>query len=222
MRRSATWPRQATWLVLVWAAALAAVPLALLAGEQLRVLDADVFFRDPTAVAGLPYYYGWANTVGILMWGGTAGTCLALALILGREHSLSRFFASSLLLTALLALDDGLLWHEEFLPARGIPEPAVYVLYGLAALAWLVLNRAVLSQTAWQVLVGAIATLGGSVVLDFYERVFEPLPAQVLIEDGLKFVGIGLWFAFFVVSGVIAAGSTPIPAYGERMGRDAI
>lgn len=204
MTASPSLSRRAVWLVLAWTVALVAVPIGLFVGESLHLLEADSFFRDPTAVAQLPYYYGWANTLGIVLWGATAGACLVPALALRRTHPFSRFFVSSLLLSVLLALDDGMLWHEEFLPARGFPEPLVYALYGTALVAWMALNRGVFAMTAYQVLIGAMGFLGASLVLDFYERAFEPLPAQVLVEDGLKFVGIGLWLAYFVVTAVMA------------------
>jgi hypothetical protein len=195
--------RVSTWLIVGWAALLATVPIGLFAAESMDLLRADVLFRDTAVAAGAPYYYGWASTLGNLMWSAAAGACIVPAVTLGTGHPLRMFFFSSFLLSALLAPDDALLWHEEFLPARGIPEPIVYALYGLAVLAWLIVNRSVFRRTRFRVLIAALGFLGASVFLDFYERVFDPLPSQVLIEDGLKFVGIGLWLAYLVGTGIL-------------------
>ena len=190
----------APWVIIV-GATLAAVPVGVYVLERITGTDLDPVMRDTSAAAGAPYYYGYGSTVGVLLWGVAAGASAATLLALRQtaERSVLRFFTTTLILTLLLGLDDGLLLHEEALPARGVPEPLVYAAYLVAAVAWLAINRRLLLARPSPLLAVAILGFGLSLALDFYERIFSPLGEQVLVEDGLKFVGIGMWATYVLV-----------------------
>jgi len=108
-------------------------------------------------------------------------------------------------LTALLGLDDLAQLHEEVYPRLFLPEKVVFLLYGLAALAWLLRFRAILMARVRVPLLLAMGFFGISILADVLPFIVSSL--QHLLEDGAKLLGILNW-AYMTIRLV---GSTLVP-----------
>ena len=146
-------------------------------------------------------YFGFMSNLGILLWCGTAATCLVAAtvfLAVGNASQLVRFTVSAGLLTGWFTLDDMFLLHERVLPALGIPQELVIAAYGALALAYLGLNWRFLAGQEWWILLLGVGGLGVSILVD---TIFHSLvPGLVYLEDGAKFFGIFCWASFHILT----------------------
>lgn len=141
---------------------------------------------DIAATTEVPPWTGALSTLGLVVWGATLGALVLTGLVTGKrgQRDSARFFAVTAGLAAYLAVDDALLVHEEIAPNDlSLPEPVIYMVFLLGALAWVVRYRTfVLASDRWLFcLAGAAFALSivGD-VLDF------PMP----VEDGAKYVGL--------------------------------
>lgn len=172
-----------------------------------------ILSRDPASVTGSPVYIGMLSTFGIMLWSGAATICLFGAAIArpGKPGRANRvFLLASGVLTLLLGLDDAFLLHEEILPARGIPEPAVYSSYVALTGAYLLFFCRILS-TDYLILAAALFFLGLSFVTD----IFPLFRLPPFVEDSLKFIGIAFWLVYFARMVVQAVDQVP-PSVGGR------
>ncbi|RUY10915.1 hypothetical protein EN991_26400, partial [Mesorhizobium sp. M7A.F.Ca.US.005.03.2.1] len=121
------------WRLVVLAAAAinVAMLLAALFVAQIRGLDAWIFYRDPSAAAGVGFYTGWISSLGASLWIGSGAATLFAGLLTRRWDC--TFLGG---LTLLLGLDDLLLIHEDVLPIVGIPEIVPMIAYAGAGLFW--------------------------------------------------------------------------------------
>ncbi len=188
-------------LVLLAKAAL--IPLAVLAlaglAARARGFDPAWLFRDPVTAGGLPTYAGLISGLGNVLWVTTAGICLFaywLARSTGEVLDGARYLLAAGLLTAVLGLDDLYQLHERIAPrVLGIPEQVVLGSYGAALAGISARFHRLLLREADVLLAVAMATLGGSLVVDL----LAPNRGwYYLAEDGLKFVGIFFWATFHV------------------------
>lgn len=174
-----------------------------------RELDTGAIFRDPTTLLeGYPLLGAMSN-VGVVLWWLAAGTCLFtwwLSGPLGLDRGVGVFLLTAGLLTTLLAIDDQFLLHDELVPLYlGLRERYVMAGYLLLVGAWLLLNLRVIRRSEWPLLAGALAFFGGSVATDVVaqatmtdvENLGRGLDWVMFAEDGLKFVGIFGWAAYF-------------------------
>jgi hypothetical protein len=175
-------------LLLVAAVAAVSLGVAVAAGVPARDL-----VRDPAPYLGTPLHVGVLSTLGVLLW--TAAGALALVASLG-DRSL-RLFAA---LSALCAVDDAFLLHEEVWPRlTGLPEELALLPY--AVLGVLLLRRLTgFEARPRAAFTAAIVALGLSVGLDL---VGSPLglvsgtadDVRNLVEELLKLAGIALWLS---------------------------
>jgi hypothetical protein len=169
-------------------AAVAAISLVVAVGAGVPARD---LVRDPAPYLGTPLHVGLLSTLGVLMWAAAAG--LALLASLG-DRSL-RLYAG---LSALCAVDDAFLLHEEVWP-RLSRLPEVLALLPYAVLGVLVLRRLpALEAKTRAAFAVAIVAQGASVGLDL---VGSPLAlvsgtaddVRNLAEELVKLAGITLW-----------------------------
>lgn len=177
-------------LLLVTTAGLLAVAATAMVAAALDRSFGDLS-RDPAAAAGAPFYLGAFSIATVLLWWTGAVAAAFGALVEG-----SRPLMLGAGLTAILVADDAFQVHEELLPAAGVPQQLVLVVYAAAGLAFLLTQRRWLAAGPWPLLALAIAFLGLSAAADVVAAAVER--ELHLIEDGAKFVGAALWSAFFV------------------------
>lgn len=162
---------------------------------------ADYIMRDPASITSTPVYYGALSNLGVLLWSASAAICLLGALttrILSNRWDTTSFFAGFSGLSAFLCLDDLFQFHELLLPGNfGIPEEALFVLYAIALTYMLVRFRKIILQTQPSLLVTSLLLFALSIILDIL-----PLPTNLILEDGSKFIAIFAWFAYFLWAAV--------------------
>ncbi|MBD0300714.1 MAG: hypothetical protein ICV85_00615 [Tolypothrix sp. T3-bin4] len=159
--------------------------------------------RDPSVIAGKPFYIGAISNIGILFWCSAVTICWLGFVVLRQLHKnreFQRFLLSSGGFTFVLMIDDFFLIHEEVFPRYlNIPEEIVLGAYGGMLLLYLFKSIKTILKTDYILLVLALGFFGGSVVADNIPVLdkFMGMDAQLLVEDGLKFLGIISWFAYF-------------------------
>lgn len=163
--------------------------------------------RDITATAKLPFFAGFVSQLGLILWSAALGICLfALVLMHRRQGDLSaskRFLVHGTLLTAILALDDIFLFHEEIAPNYlHLDELVVFAVYGIIGIGFVLLNWREILSSEYALLLLAFALFATSVALDAVPK--EVLPAryfweqlELFLEDGFKFAGIATWLMYF-------------------------
>ncbi len=160
-----------------------------------RVEDVGQFTRDPTAVAGVPWWIGAVSRLTNLCW-----AVAAAANVLAAQRVVSSLRRPLLLLglfCTAFAIDDTMLVHEAILPWFGIPGEVILGVYAVAGLAlgwwWLRSTGDVWVRGAF--FVGA-ATLAVSLSVDTIVHGvlgFEDGSALLLVEDGAKLLGVVAW-----------------------------
>lgn len=179
-------------------AALTAVPILTLA--LLRVRTSSTFFdliRDPSAAMGSPPYIGFLSQVGAFYWISAAAICLFSSHLLrgiAKAQRHHKFLLLAGLFTLALAIDDVFLLHDYLFPkVLGIAEKPVLAAYG-AFLIWLLVEfRSVIRSSSRPLLIVSIASFGLSLLIDYLNHASE---TRILIEDGLKLLGIICWMTF--------------------------
>jgi len=184
------------------------------AGHRLgSKVTVDFYFRDPAAIAKLPFYTGLVSNMGVLVWGGCAALCLltyaAVKRLAPAAREWRRFFLMGGVLTALLVTDDLFMVHEELIPEVLFPkkgglfhikEGAVMIAYMVYELAFLWRCRyTILRRTDFALLAIGLGGLFGSILADKagLKHLVSDKTTRVFIEDGLKFLGILGWTLYF-------------------------
>lgn len=163
---------------------------------------------DPSALAGAPAYSGLLSNLGVYLWLSTASILLFGACWKAERRSLLLLPGC---LSLLLGLDDGLMLHEELLPAflqvdNRVVQPGLYALYaGLLGLTMRGL-RPWMSQAGFLILLASVACLGSSVTVDMLKESHLLSPRHPLVlnegyamwlEDGLKLLGVVAWWGYW-------------------------
>lgn len=107
------------------------------------------------------------------------------------------------ILSSYLAVDDFYMLHEFILPRyTGIGEKLVYAALAIAILFFLYRYRSLILALKPALLLAALACFGGSVLSDLLGDSLKAAlgSMEYLLEDGLKFIGISLWAAWFVTA----------------------
>ena len=176
---------------------VAAMLLGIEAVSQARDEPSGLYLKDPAAVAGDPFYVGFASNVGVLGWWTAASASLVAVALLWRDRRADAFpLLAAAALTIVLALDDLFMLHESALPAVGVPQVTLYVFYALASVFLVVRWRSFLARTEWPLLAVAVFLLGCSVGIDVLNEARGA--EQPLIEDGTKLLAIMAWATYFV------------------------
>lgn len=185
------------------------VPLALLAAAVLQPWgDPSELTRDPLAVAakrawtGAPCcspFLGALSTLGVMLWCAAAAVSGGAAMVLaGLGAPTVRVAVLSLgaLFSVWLMADDAFMLHETF--GRKLIGPV-----GLFRLILVILLAATLvalamsgSRAGFGLLAAALTLFAGSITADDYMR---QSAGVIFLEDALKFLGIALWAAFWLI-----------------------
>jgi len=178
--------------------------------DRISEINASLLLCDPTARLGGEFYVGMVSNIGILIWCSTAAICLFSWGVVRRDKSegeWGRFFVFAGILTAILALDDLFLFHDEIVPDFLFPkgslihinEKVVFALYGIIALWFLISSRDTIRKTNHRLLVLAITFFALSIVAErgFIKHIIPDSKIRRIMEDGMKLFGIVSWFAYF-------------------------
>ena len=205
------------------AAIAVAVVAATAAGALIGVAAAAgknpaLLVRDPASVFDYSPAHGLLSHVGVFAMVATTAICLFAAPLV-RE---GRLLVAIALFSGYFLLDDFFVLHERLLPDQGIPEAAAIGLIAVMAAAIFALHwRSFLSRDAIGLWVAGVL-LAASVKLDL---VFPYSTSQVLIEDVLKFAGLMVWSAFWILRAFVAVGArvgaAPRPTGDQRPRRPA-
>jgi hypothetical protein len=94
--------------------------------------------------------------------------------------------------------DDLFLIHDVVFPEYlNLDEKVIVVFYGLLFIAIFGYYREIILKTDYILLILAFSSLGSSVVTDIIDALGIDITQLYLFEDGLKFLGIIAWFAYF-------------------------
>ncbi|WP_431299601.1 hypothetical protein [Tabrizicola sp. BL-A-41-H6] len=169
--------------------------------------EVSTYLRDPAVIFEFSPFVGLISYVGILATFSAGMICLFASAHTRDDAALLRAIG---LFGLLLATDDLLMLHEEVFPnLLGFPERLVFIVYFLIAIGIAIFHRVALFRQPTAGLMLAIALLGSSVVVDI---LFEYSSKEVIVEDGLKFVGLAVWSAYWInraSSAVVAATRPP-------------
>jgi hypothetical protein len=166
--------------------ALLLVSVGLAAEYSEKIADVSTLTRDPTAVAGVPWWTGSISRLTNLCWAAAASLNALATHAASPPHRRPLVLLSAL--CAVLAVDDTMLVHDSIMPGHGVPEQFVLVAYAVAGmvLAWMWL------RTPWRrTVVVAFFTGAAFLALSVVADVVHSLP--FLLEDGAKLVGIIAW-----------------------------
>lgn len=174
-----------------------------LAAARYRGIPIATITRDAASTLGAPVYTGIGSDLGALLWCAATAMCGLTAAVVRRRGGpprLTSFLFASAVVSGWLLLDDFFLLHEAVLSiAVGIPQPVVYVIYVVVMFAWLAWYHPDIRRTDYLLLVCALGSFALSTVIDAV-REFGLVPdpdVMFLVEEGPKFLGIVLWFAYF-------------------------
>ena len=165
----------------------------------------DIFSRDPIQILNGKPYVGILSSIGIIFWSMTAGVLLYSSKISALQKKPKRetyflFFGG--LLTILMLFDDLFLIHEVVFPEYvNIDEKIFYVFYGLSIIALVVYYHEIVLKTDYILLILAFCAFGSSVLTDIVDAMGIDVTQLYVFEDGLKFLGIIAWFAYFTRTG---------------------
>lgn len=151
-----------------------------------RVPDVGYLTRDPTAIAGVPWWVGAVSRLTNLGWVAAAVANLLAARVVAPARSRPLLLLGGL--CAALAIDDTMLVHEGILPRLGVPEVLLLAVYALLGL----MTAALWFWSTWGDAVQA-AFLAGAVMLALSVAVDLARKEMFLLEDGAKLIGVLAW-----------------------------
>lgn len=184
---------------------LLVIGASLLATATWSPVALEYLFREPYSIGHIPLYVGLISNIGALLWCCTIGICL-FAYLIARKNTRSAAAGNMLLFpavfSAVLLLDDVLMIHERVIgPLLPNGQMVTYLVYGFAAGFFLYRYRTALLSSNLGVLMLSIGLLGASAGLDVLKEVFSinvvPARHHLLVEDGLKLMGIATWLYYF-------------------------
>jgi len=184
---------------------LLAIPAVLLVASIVAFLDGIATFyeisREPSITLEGPALTGIQSNLGVLiMWSGAAIALFSAIAVrrLGGGRT-ARFLLWGGIITALLALDDFLLLHDEvFVEFLGQSERRVFLVYAVIVGLFLWHYRRVIMSSGAILLIIAVGCLGASLLVDQTSFLWGESPWRIFVEDGLKLVGLTFWTGFFV------------------------
>jgi hypothetical protein len=160
-----------------------------------------IFSRDPTSTMKVHPLTGMQSNLGILVWWAAAAICFFGHAVLRYSHSdatLRSFLLWSGVITAVLALDDFFLVHDDLvLRYLKLSETPVLLSY-TALLVWhLVRFRRHILRSSYLLLLLALMFFGLSIVVDFFQEHWLS-PWRIFLEDGFKLLGIVSWSGYLI------------------------
>jgi len=181
-------------------ALLAALPAALtVVGIFIVMTTTDIrgsdLTQDPAGLVGYPQYFGVFSYLGILLWAATASVAIfAYGILRSTDGDRARYFLFAGVLSAMFAIDDLFMLHEDVLPHRvGIDELIVMAVYGILGLTFVIRHYVRIVVEGSAILVAAVVSFGITVLIDLW----NPLGFGILVEDVFQVLGTGLWLGHF-------------------------
>lgn len=165
-------------------------------------MDVSKLMRDPGVIIGFHPLTGVVSNLGVLVWSGATWICLFSAVV-ARVRHMDEAFAFTLcagLLSLYLTFDDLFMLHDDLLQRYlGVSENLLYVVLGMATLAFLIRFRRFILRTDFGFLLLALGCLGlsifvDSVVLLFVDRYYGLVNTA---EDCFKWLGITFWCCYY-------------------------
>lgn len=182
---------------------LLGIGVLLLATATWSPIPLEYLFREPYSIGHMPIYVGLISNIGALLWCCTIGICL-FACLISKTHSAAggNMLMFPAVFSAALLLDDVLMLHERVIgPLLPNGQMVTYLVYGSAAGYFLFRFRTALLGSNLGVLMLSIGLLGASAGMDVLKEVFSisvvPARHHLLVEDGLKLMGIATWLYYF-------------------------
>lgn len=176
--------------------------------------------RDGVAVLGGGWWIGAVSQLGLIVWSIAAGVCLLTAFVLrarpsppvGRDQPGFGLFLSVGLLSLLLALDDGLMIHDDMLPPLGIDEKATVGFHALFLAAILLRYARVFLAHNGLLLAMGLAAFASSVLIDLELLFVISWDRHILLENSAKFLGLLAWTTYFTLLATQTLTSPPASA----------
>ena len=179
------------------------------------------FSKEPAETLDVARYIGWAAHVTVLVASFGAAAALFAGLLVRRQRgpgAHSGFLLGTGVFTTIIVLDDLLQLHDWVFPrALGVGERAVFLSYALVLVAvlWRWGRHVARDNLALALLAGAF--LGFSLAID---QLADPRWAYYhLLEDGAKLMGLAMWTAYLVRTGLRFALLAPATAQSEPASR---
>jgi hypothetical protein len=161
----------------------------------------EIVSRDPVQTLNGQPYIGILSNIGIILWCATAAILIYSSKILTLQKGPAKetsflFFGG--LLTILLLADDLFLIHDVIFPEYlKIDEKLFYLIYGASVIALFAYYYKVMLKTDYILFILAFCSFGSSALTDIIDALGFDVSQLYLFEDGLKFLGIIAWFAYF-------------------------
>ncbi len=160
---------------------------------------AGYFTRDPATTTKQTPFLGVLSNLSVMLWGVSAVLAF-VSFLLMREKAelqrLARFFLYLSMLSFVLMFDDLLQIHERLIPIfMGISEKLVLLAYAVYLLITLITHRKDIRESEFSILFIVLFFFVASIVVEKND-----VPWPYLVEDALKFFGIGFWALYFAVT----------------------
>jgi hypothetical protein len=161
----------------------------------------DKFSRDPLQILEGKPYIGVISNIGIVFWTATSAILfysLQISYAQKRSREQLYFLLCSGLLTTMMLFDDLLMLHDVIFPGYlSLDEKVFYCFYCFSVIALFYFFRKIVLRSDYILFILAFGFLGGAVITDVILALGFKLTYEYLVEDGLKFLGIIAWFAYF-------------------------
>lgn len=181
-----------------------------------QAIPIEFFMKDMAALARVHPFVSVISSLGAFMYVAAAAICLfAFSVATRSQGRKPGHLLYGGLLSLYLAIDDFYMFHEFVLPRYvGIGEKLVYALLAAAILFFLHRYRSIVMSLDPALLLAALACFGVSVVSDLLGDSLKLALGrwEFLLEDGMKFIGISLWAAWFVGAAQLELGPVPVTA----------
>ncbi len=199
VRRKRSWPDLNASALMMPIIVTLLVFMVALAVQQSKGISLEMLTEDASSLQGNAWFLGLISTAGICLLAAAAGIAFFAGNFRKKIHGGPRKNSALMWLSVcslMLLADDSLMIHEtvaQTLPI--IPEAVIQAIVGLIIIATLlVFYRAIGPSFIYAA--PALVAWTVSVSADMLSS--ESMPAILLIEDGSKFLGIILWFAFIL------------------------
>jgi len=158
--------------------------------------DLGMYTGDAASVLDGAWNTGLLSNIGILSWWAAGVSCLLVGCIRGWDAR-ARVLLHAGVLCTVLTLDDQFQLHEDVGPRLlHIPEAVTELAYAAILVSLLIVHRAWLRRSAWQLLVMSGVLLGYAVAVDIVRGTLGT--PHTAAEDLAKFTGIVLWGVFWI------------------------
>lgn len=199
--------------------------IILLAAQAQTAAPLRELFLDPAHIVGAPWYTGALSNLGIFVWTigvafGAAGAWVARRA--GRIEA-SQFLFVGTIATVIMVFDDIFAIHSSVLnDVTWLPRVGAQLLIVSPTLFWVLRYLGDIRRTRFVILFAGLGCFAGSLLVD--RLVTFTGDTALLIEDGLKFLGILAWCQYFVLTARDIAASaikgTSAPARGGLVAVD--